>query len=669
MDASEQLHENTQNIQENNQGTESRQAWNIDKSAELYRVSQWGHPYFSINAQGHVMVSPRGDNGSSIDLYELLQSLRKRNLELPLVVHFPDILHDRMERLHSAFSRAIAKYGYKGAYRGVFPVKCNNQRHFVKSVVEYGRDLHFGLEAGSKPELLIALSCLDTPGALLICNGYKDKAYMETAMLGSRLGKQVVIVLEQLDEVILAVKVAKRLGIKPVFGLRVKLSALSKGHWGGTVGTRAKFGLSIIDVHAAVEILRSHGMLDSLKLLHFHMGSQISSIANIKNALKEAGCIYVNLVKMGAPMGYLDVGGGLAVDYDGSRSDFYASKNYNTQNYANDVVAEINDCCALAKIDVPTIISESGRALSSHQAVLLFDVLGEGKISFGNIEPPAADAPHALRVLYEIYSEIGEDNYQEAFHDAVHYKKEASEAFQYGLLTLEQRAQADCLYWASCQRIQEIAGHLPDVPEDIGELESMFASIYYINLSVFRSAPDHWAIDQLFPIMPIHRLDEEPTVRATLADLTCDSDGKIDRFIAQKEDTSSLLEVHSLVPNPASAAEGPVGRGEHQPYCLGMFLCGAYQEIMGNLHNLFGETNAAYIEINPMGYSVKHIVRGETVGEVLGDVQYDAESLFENLRQQCETALLHGTIDLDKSQHLLNNFERGLGKYTYLTIE
>lgn len=662
MSASEDLHEN---IREK----ETSPAWNIDKSAELYRVSHWGHPYFSINSQGHVMVSPRGDNGSSIDLYELLQSLRKRNLELPLVVHFPDILHDRMERLQSAFSRAIAKYGYKGVYRGVFPVKCSNQRHFVKSVVEYGRDLQFGLEAGSKPELLIALSCLNTPEALLICNGYKDKAYLETAMLASRLGKQVIIVLEQLDEVVLAVKTAKELGLKPLFGLRVKLSAISKGHWGSTVGTRAKFGLSVIDVNEAVEILRSHDMLDCLKLLHFHMGSQISSIANIKNALKEAGCIYVNLIKMGAPMGYLDVGGGLAVDYDGSRSDFYASKNYNTQNYANDVVAEINDCCSLAKVGAPTIISESGRALASHQAVLLFDVLGEGKINFGQIEPPGDDAPHILRVLHEIYSEISEDNYQEAFHDAVHYKKEAAEAFQYGLLTLKQRAQADCLYWASCQRIREIAGRLPDVPEDIGELESMFASIYYINLSVFRSAPDHWAIDQLFPIMPIHRLDEEPTVRATLADLTCDSDGKIDRFIAQKEDTSSLLEVHPLRYSEAAEADGLVGRGEHQPYYMGMFLCGAYQEIMGNLHNLFGETNAAYIEINPRGYAVKHIVRGETVGEVLGDVQYDAESLFENLRQQCETALLQGTIDLDKSQHLLNNFERGLGKYTYLTIE
>ena len=665
MSVAEDLSRNT----DNTASESTASAWNIDKSGELYRVSQWGHPYFSINAQGHVMVSPRGDNGSSIDLYELLLSLRKRNLELPLVVHFPDILRDRMERLQSAFSRAIAKYGYKGVYRGVFPVKCNNQRHFVKSLVEYGRDLQFGLEAGSKPELLIALSCLDTPGALLICNGYKDEAYLETAMLASRLGKQVVIVLEQLDEVILAVKVAKKLGIKPLFGLRVKLSAISKGHWGSTVGTRAKFGLSIIDVNEAVDILRANDMLDSLRLLHFHMGSQISSIANIKNALKEAGCIYVSLVKMGAPMGYLDVGGGLAVDYDGSRSDFYASKNYNTQSYANDVVAEINDCCTLAKVDVPTIISESGRALSSHQAVLLFDVLGEGKITFGAIQPPDDDTPHILRVLYEIYSEISEDNYQEAFHDAVHYKKEASEAFQYGLLTLEQRAQADCLYWASCKRIQEIARHLPDVPEDIGELDNLFASIYYINLSVFRSAPDHWAIDQLLPIMPIHRLGEEPTVRATMADLTCDSDGKIDRFIAKKEDTCSLLEVHPLQYDKAAEGNGLVGRGEHQPYYLGMFLCGAYQEIMGNLHNLFGETNAVYIELNPMGYSVKHIVRGETVGEVLQDVQYEADSLLENLRQQCEAALLQGTIDLDKSQHLLNNFERVLGKYTYLTIE
>ncbi len=638
--------------------------WSIDKSAELYSINRWGHPYFSINAQGHVMVSPRGENGASIDLYELLQALLKRNLSLPLLVHFPDILHDRLERLQAAFSRAIAKYGYQGSYHGVFPIKCNNQRFFVEHVVQYGKDLHFGLEAGSKPELLVALSCLDTPGALLICNGYKDSDYLETAMLGSRLGKQVIIVLEQLDEVILAVKVAKRLGIKPQFGLRARLTVASKGHWSGTVGYRAKFGLSIIDINTAVEILRQNDMLDSLKLLHFHIGSQISSIANIKNAMREASRIYVNLRKMGAPMAYLDVGGGLAIDYDGSRTDFYASKNYNTQNYANDVVAEINDCCKLAHEPVPTIVSESGRALSSHQTLLLFNVLGEGKISSGQIAPPREDAPYVLRVLYEIYQDIGVDNYQEAFHDVVHYKQEAADAFQYGLLTLEERAQADCLYWASCRRIQEVARGLEDVPEDIQELDSLFASIYYANLSVFRSAPDHWAIDQLFPIMPIHRLDEEPTERATLGDLTCDSDGRIAKFIAYKEDVKTLLEVHKL--DYGEAENGHPGRGDHQPYYLGMFLCGAYQEIMGNLHNLFGKTNAVHIELNPMGYSVRHIVRGDTMGDVLDSVHYKPEDLLERMRQQCEAALLNGALDLEKSQHLLNNFEQCLGRYTYL---
>ena len=638
-------------------------AWSVEQSSDLYRIGNWGHPYFSVNAQGHVMVSPRGENGAAIDLYELLQSLRKRNLNLTLLVHFPDILRDRLERLHGAFSRAIAKYGYKGVYRGVFPVKCNNRRHFVESLVEYGRDLQFGLEAGSKPELAIAMSALTTQGALLICNGYKDEAYLETAMLGGKLGKHIIIVLEQLDEVVLATKVAKRLGIKPNFGLRVKLSKSSQGHWGSTVGTRAKFGLSIIDMVTAVGFLRENDMLDCLQLLHFHVGSQISNIATIKSALKEASRVYVNLVKMGAPMGYIDVGGGLAVDYDGSRTNFYASKNYNTQNYANDVVAEINDCCAASGVDVPTIVSESGRALASHQSLLLFDVLGEAKITPGEIVPPGEGSPHILQVLHEIYSEISSENFQEAFHDAVHYKQEAAEAFQYGLLTLEQRAQADRLYWACCRRIQEVTQGMSEVPEDIAELSQLFSSIYFVNMSVFRSLADHWAIGQLFPFMPVHRLNEEPTVRASLADLTCDSDGKVDRFIALKEDTKNLLEVHPLrYPQGTTVA----GRGEHEPYYMGMFLCGAYQEIMGNLHNLFGETNAVHIELNPRGYSVKYIERGETMGDVLRDVQYNPERLLESMRCQGEEALQQGTIDLENSQHLLGNFEAGLWKYTYL---
>lgn len=637
--------------------------WSIEQSSELYRIGNWGHPYFSINAQGHVMVSPRGENGASIDLYELLLSLRKRKLNLPLLVHFPDILRDRLERLQGAFSRAIAKYGYKGVYRGVFPVKCNNRRHFVESLVEYGRDLQFGLEAGSKPELAIALSTLDTPGALLICNGYKDEAYLETAMLGGRLGKHIIIVLEQLDEVVLAVKVAQRVGIKPHLGLRVRLSKTSQGHWGSTVGTRAKFGLPLMDMVTAVNFLREHGMLECLQLLHFHMGSQISDISTIKKSLQEASRVYVNLVKMGAPMGYIDVGGGLAVDYDGSRTNFYASKNYNTQNYANDVVAEINDCCKAAGVEVPTIVSESGRALASHQSLLLFDVLGESKITPGEILPPGEGTPHILQVLHEIYREVSLDNYQESFHDAVHYKHEAAEAFQYGLLTLEQCAQADRLYWACCRRIQSVTQGIADVPEDIAALNQLFSSIYYVNMSVFRSLPDHWAIGQLFPFMPVHRLDEKPTVRAVLADLTCDSDGKVDRFIALKEDTKNLLEVH-----PLRYPQGTVvaGRGEHEPYCLGMFLCGAYQEIMGNLHNLFGETNAVHIELTPRGYSVKFIERGETMGDVLRDVQYDPERLRESLRCQGEDALLQGNIDLEGSQQLLNRFEAALYEYTYL---
>lgn len=628
----------------------SRQ-WTIEDSETLYRIQGWGEPYFSINAAGHVTVSPKGERGGSLDLFELVNALKQRNLGLPLLIRFSDILEDRIERLNACFAKAIARYNYSGTYRGVYPVKCNQQKHLLEDLVRFGKPHQFGLEAGSKPELMIALAMLDTPGALLICNGYKDQEYIETAMLAQRLGQTPIIVLEQVEEVDLVINATKNLGIKPIVGVRAKLSTQGVGRWGTSTGDRAKFGLTVPEIIQAVDKLRQANILDSLQLLHFHIGSQISAIHVIKDAIQEASRIYVELARLGADMKYLDVGGGLAVDYDGSQTNFYASKNYNMQNYANDIVAELKDGCAEHNLPVPTLISESGRAIASHQSVLIFDVLSTSDVPFGPPEPPQEGEPPIVWNLWETYQSINNENYQEGYHDATQFKEEAISRFNLGILRLTERARVERIYWACCEKIVAITREQDYVPDELEDLEKIMASIYYINLSVFQSAPDCWAIDQLFPIMPIHRLDEEPTRRGILADLTCDSDGKIDRFIDLR-DVKSVLELHHLK--------------QEEPYYLGMFLSGAYQEIMGSLHNLFGDTNAVHIQLTPKGYQIEHVVKGDTMKEVVSYVQYDAEDLVENMRQRCEQALAEKRITLQESQLLLQNYERSLGRYTYL---
>ncbi|MGP1382790.1 MAG: biosynthetic arginine decarboxylase [Thainema sp.] len=631
--------------------TSTQQAWTIEESEALYRIKGWGEPYFSINSTGHVIVTPQGDRGGSIDLFDLVEALKQRNLSLPLLIRFSDILEDRIERLNACFSKAIARYDYDGIYRGVFPVKCNQQRHLVEDFVRFGRPHQFGLEAGSKPELMIALATLTEPGSLLICNGYKDQEYIETAMLAQRLGHLSIIVIEQMEEVELVLKASQKLNIRPVVGVRAKLSSKGTGQWSTSVGDRAKFGLTIAEMLQAVEMLQAADMMDSLQLLHFHIGSQTSSISVIKDALREACQIYVELAQLGANMQYLDVGGGLGVDYDGSKTNFRASKNYSMQNYANDVVIEVKEVCAERNLPVPTLISESGRAIASHQSVLVFDVLSASEVSY---QPnPLEGGEHLIiRNLHETYHLINSDNYQETFHDAVQFKDEATSLFNFGYLRLAERARAERLYWACCEKILNIVRQQDYVPDELQELEQEMASIYYINLSVFQSAPDSWAIDQLFPIMPIHRLDEEPTRRATLADLTCDSDGKIDQFIDLR-DVKPVLELHPLKPD--------------EPYYLGLFLGGAYQEIMGNLHNLFGDTNTVHIQLTPKGYKIEHVVRGDTIKEVLGYVQYNTDDLIESIRLQTERALQDKQITLKESQLLLQHYEDNLSRYTYLT--
>lgn len=659
-------------------------SWTIEDSEKLYRIHGWGEPYFSINAAGHITVSPKGDRGGSLDLFELVEALRQRNLGLPLLIRFSDILADRIERLNACFAKAIARYKYPGTYQGVFPVKCNQQRHLVEDLVRFGQQYQFGLEAGSKPELMIALAILKTPDSLLICNGYKDREYIETALLAQRIGHTPVIVLEQLEEVQLVIDAAHRLGIEPVLGVRAKLSTKGTGRWGNSTGDRAKFGLAIPEILACVDKLRDAGMLNCLQLLHFHIGSQISAISKIKDAIREASQIYVELRALGADMRYLDVGGGLAIDYDGSKTNFYASKNYNMQNYANDIVAEVKEACEARQVAVPILVSESGRAIASHQSVLIFDVLGTSDVPSEVPLPPQEKEHLIIRNLWETYSNINVENYQEAYNDAIQFNEEAKSLFCFGYVTLTQRARAEQLYWACCQKILAVVRTQDYVPDDLEDLEKNMASIYYVNLSVFQSVPDSWAIDQLFPILPIHRLDEEPTCRGILADLTCDSDGKINQFIDLR-DVKSVLELHPLrqvsegtiklendiisssiptIPNPKSKIQNPKS---HKPYYLGLFLAGAYQEIMGNLHNLFGDTNAVHIQLTPRGYEIEHVVKGDTVTEVLGYVQYDAEDLVESIRRRTEQALQENRITLEESQLLLQNYEQSLSSYTYLS--
>jgi arginine decarboxylase len=633
-----------------------QQHWSVADSAELYGLTRWGEPYFSVNARGHISVQPRGERGGSLDLMELVQELEGRNLGLPLLIRFDDILEDRLERLHAAFERAIAQYGYQGRYQGVFPVKCNQQRHVVEELVSCGKRWHFGLEAGSKAELLIALSLIDDPEALLICNGYKDQRYIETAILARRLGRQPVVVIEQADEVPRIIRASKALGAAPLIGVRAKLASRSTGRWGSSVGEKAKFGLSIPDLLATVEALREADLLNDLRLLHFHVGSQINDIAVLKDALQEAGQVYVELRKLGAPMGYLDVGGGLGVDYDGSRTATAASTNYSLQNYANDVVATVRECCEPHGVQVPTLVSESGRAIASHFSVLVFNVLGTAALA-GAVPAAAAEEPLTVRNLRETLQGIQSNEadiprLQEAWNDAIKFKDDALAAFRLGYLSLPERAVAEQLTWACAEAIVERLPRNSAIPDDLKQLRAAMAGTYYANLSVFRSAPDTWAIEQLFPLMPIHRLDEEPTRLGHFADLTCDSDGKLARFIGEGQ-VKPLLELHAL-------------HGD-EPYRIGMFLGGAYQEVMGNLHNLFGSTNAVHIRLAPGGgYQLDHVVRGNTNAEVLEAMEHDPELLLERLRMASETAIQRGQLKISEARRLMDHLETSLRQTTYL---
>jgi arginine decarboxylase len=627
--------------------------WTHRDSSALYNVPNWGGGFFSISEAGTVAVGPASDKGPRVDLHSLVLDLQQRGLRMPMLIRFSDILASRIQELHNAFSRAIREYAYDGCYHGAYPIKVNQQRHVVEEVIEYGAAYGVGLEAGSKPELLIALSLLETPNALVICNGYKDRAYIETALLAQRLGRRTIIVIDRFRELDLVIRTARELGIRPQLGVRARLAASGAGKWSESTGQRSKFGLSPAEVVAAAERLRSDDMLDCLELVHSHIGSQITSIHAHKQALREVSRVYVGLHRMGAKLGLLDVGGGLAVDYDGSRSQFHSSKNYSLQEYANDVVAFVQEACEDAGVPHPDIVTESGRAMVAHHSVLVFDVLEVNEMLSGqDPEPLEDDAPKVLKSLAAVWEGIRPAGLQEAYNDTLELRDEAATLFCRGYLSLADRGRTERLVLCCCEKILRELRHLDSPPEELAELEEQLADTYYANFSVFQSAPDSWAVQQLFPVMPIHRLDEQPTRRGTLADLTCDSDGKIDRFIGDSG-VKRVLELHA--PN-----------GE--PYAMGIFLVGAYQEILGDLHNLFGDTDAVHVRLDPDsgGYTVEHVVEGDDISDVLRYVQYDPKVLIERVRRTSETALREGRIALEDAARLRERYAQGLRDYTYL---
>ena len=626
--------------------------WSVADAAETYGIEDWGSGHFCISNNGHVLVTPPDQAGHAIDLKALVDEVRQRGVGLPLLLRFSDILRGRIDELNSAFKNAIEEYGYQGTYRGVYPVKVNPQRQVVEEVVRFGRPHHHGLEAGSKPELLAVLAMLEDEEALVICNGYKDEEYVETALLGSTMGRTIILVVEKPSELPLIARLAAKTNVRPRLGVRLRLSTRGSGRWEASGGDHSKFGLSARELMETIDLLHQHDLLETFELLHFHLGSQISNIRNIKDGLREAGRYYCELVKMGVPLRYLDVGGGLGVDYDGSQTNFHSSINYTLQEYANDVVYAVLEMCEEAAVPAPILVSESGRATVAHHCVLVTDILGVSE--FGAAPPagePPDDAEAVVWNLFDTYRELTRKNLLEAYHDALQYKDETLTLFALGHLQLEQRVLAEEYFWGVCQKILRFIRDMEEIPEELESLERLLADTYFCNFSLFQSIPDFWAVKQLFPIMPIHRLDEEPTRRAVLADITCDSDGKVDEFI-DRRDVKQVIRLHATT-------------GED--YYLGFFLVGAYQEILGDLHNLFGDTNTVHVFIGPGGdYHLDHVVAGDTVTDVLNYANYSRDDLVARLRRSIERSLRAGRMPLESSRHLLGIYESGLASYTYL---
>jgi arginine decarboxylase len=631
--------------------------WDVDAAIATYNVDGWGSGYFTVNAEGNVVAKPLQENGGSINLLEVVNEARARGLSFPLVIRFQDLLRHRVESVNLAFQNAITEFGYKGPYRGVFPIKVNQLREVIEEIVDAGQQFHFGLEAGSKPELVAALAMHKDGESLIICNGYKDKAFIRIALLGRKLGKLVVIVVEKLEELEQTIQAAKEVGVEPVIGIRVRLQSKSSGKWAPSSGENAKFGLDTTNLVAASEMLKEAGMAHCLKLIHFHVGSQVPDISTIKRAVREGARYYAKLSKLGHELGYLDVGGGLGVDYDGSGSDFDSSANYSLQEYANDVVWNIMDVCDSEGVPHPAIVNEGGRAIVAHHSVLVMEAFSSIEKTVPRLKIEATEKDHKLvGDILDVKQRLKRGNRMESFHDIQQIKDEAQQTFELGLLDLESKAKIDALYWQLAQQIVNMSRGLRYVPEEIKELETSLGDQYICNFSVFQSLLDHWALGQLFPIMPIHRLTMPPDRQGTIVDITCDSDGKVSKF-TDLQDVRDTLPLHRVIPG--------------EIYYLGVFMVGAYQDIMGDLHNLFGRCTEVHIFLDAdeeSGWYIEEVIEGSTIGEVLSMTQWDKIELMRLLKIQVDDAIKTDFLKPSDAMRLLDDYERLLQEYTYLSL-
>lgn len=626
--------------------------WRIDDSEELYNTTGWGTSYFGINEKGHVVVTPRKD-GVGVDLKELIDELQIRDVALPMLLRFSDILDNRIEKTARCFEQAAKEYGYTAQNFIIYPIKVNQMRPVVEELISHGKKFNLGLEAGSKPELHAVIAVNTESDSLIICNGYKDESYIELALLAQKMGKRIFLVVEKMNELKLITKMAKQLNVRPNIGIRIKLASSGSGKWEDSGGDASKFGLTSSELLEALDFLERKEMRDCLKLIHFHIGSQVTKIRRIKTALREASQFYVQLHAMGFNVEFVDIGGGLGVDYDGTRSsNSQSSVNYSIQEYVNDSISTLVDASNKNGIPHPNIITESGRALTAHHSVLVFEVLETTTLpEWDDDEELTEDAHELVRELYSIWDTLNQNKMLESWHDAQQIREEALDLFSHGIVDLKTRAQIERLFWSVARDINRIASGLKHIPDELRGLDKLLADKYFCNFSLFQSLPDSWAIDQIFPIMPLHRLDERPDRTATLQDITCDSDGKIANFISTKN-VSHYLPVHSLK--------------NKEPYFMGVFLVGAYQEILGDMHNLFGDTNAVHISVNEKGYNIEQIIDGETVAEVLDYVQYNPKKLVRTLEVWVTKSVKEGKISVEEGKEFLSNYRSGLYGYTYL---
>ncbi len=615
-------------------------------------MESWGHKFFSVNKDGHVAVKLEDGEGSAkVSLHNIIEGLRDRGTHLPVLLRFRDLLHSRITEINEAFREAIRVTKYQGNYRGVYPIKVNQQRQVIEEIAEFGKKYHYGLEAGSKPELIAALAHMHDPEAYIICNGYKDEEFIDLALHSQKMGMKIMLVLEMPSELNLILERSRKIGILPNLGIRIRLSTKGSGHWQESAGDKSVFGLNAAQVIEVVDQLKENGHLACLKMLHYHQGSQIPNIAAIREGCTEAVRIYCDLVKEGAPMGVLDMGGGMAVDYDGSHTNFASSCNYSIQEYCTDIVEVVAQQCDRVGVKHPNLISESGRAVVSYYSVLVFNILDVTSAQTSEKEPVMPDkAPQNLTNLFHVNKTLSKKNLQEAMNDAVYYRDQVRAMFLYGAATLRERGLAEAWYWHILTRISNMIADMDDVPEELTELANGLADFYYGNFSLFQSLPDSWAIDQLFPVLPIHRLDEKPKHRAVLADITCDCDGKIDRFI-DKEDVAKILPLHELKPD--------------EPYYIGIFLVGAYQETLGDLHNLLGDTNVVGVHLEKGKPVYTHEMEGDTVADVLSYVEFDPKELVSKFRNFAEKAVNDGRISPKERKEIMDLYRDGLGGYTY----